>query len=102
VSLRNRLSRLEKMSGDPNIEEVHAFFRSMQEYRDDPEVGAAVVNLSELMVQAEAAQGHEMTTREWFDDRWRDSWGLSDALKRLIRAVLTCEDRTAEKRGGDK
>jgi hypothetical protein len=89
------------MSGDPNIEEVHAFFRSMREHRDDPEVGAAVENLSELMVQAVAAQGHEMTTREWFDARWRESWGLSEALKRLIRAVLVCEDRSAGGKGGD-
>jgi hypothetical protein len=102
VSLRNRLSRLEKRSGDGGAEGVREFFGLVRKYGDDPEVGAAAKSFGELMEQAEAAQGHEMTPQEWSDERWKESWGLSEALKRLIRAVLVCEDRCAEGKGGDQ
>jgi hypothetical protein len=63
VSLRNRLSRLERMSGDAEVEGVHAFVRCMQEHGHDPEVSAAVDNLWERMEEAKAALGHPITMR---------------------------------------
>jgi hypothetical protein len=95
VSLRNRLSRLERLSGD-------AFFRRMHEHGHDPEVSAAVDHLWDLMREAEAALGHPITPRQWLDDRWMESWGLIEANNRLMRAVHACTVRGAECTGGEK
>jgi hypothetical protein len=102
VSLRNRLSRLEKMSDVADLEEVDAFFRRMHEHCHDPEVSAAVDNIWELMKEAEAAMGHQITPRQWLDDRWMESWGLIEANIRLFRAVHACAVRGAESTGGEK
>ena len=102
MSLRNRLSRLERMSGDAGVEEVDSFFRRLHEHCHDPEVSAAVDNIWELMREAEAALGHPITPRQWLDDRWMESWGLIEANNRLFRAVHACTVRGVEGTGGEK
>jgi hypothetical protein len=96
------LSRLEKMSGDADMEDFHEFFRCMREHGDDPEVGAAVDNIWERMQVAEAALGHPITLREWLNDAWMESWGLTEANNRLFRAAHAAVVQAAESRGGDK
>ena len=102
MSLCNRLSRLERMCGDADVEDAHAFFRCLHEHGDDPEVGAAVDNLWERMQEAEAVLGHPIAMREWLNDAWMESWGLTEATNRLFRAVQAGVVRAAESRGGDK
>jgi hypothetical protein len=101
VSLRNRVARLERMSGDAGVEEIHALFRRMQEHSHDPEVSAAVDNIRELMKEAEAALGHRIMPRQWLDDRWMVSWGLIEAINCLMCAVHACAVRGAESTGAE-
>jgi hypothetical protein len=45
MSLRHRLSRLEKIQGAADVDAVDAFFWRMQEHDNDPRVSATVDNL---------------------------------------------------------
>jgi len=53
VSLRTRLSRLEKVRGHAGAEAVEALFRLWEEHGGDPRVSAAVDDLRRLMRAAE-------------------------------------------------
>jgi hypothetical protein len=90
VSLRTRLSRLEKVRGHAGAEAADEFFRLWEEHGDDPRVSAAEDDVCRRMREVEAALGRRITDREWLNDRCMGSRGLAVVLEGLLGAVYEC------------
>jgi len=82
--MHNRLGRLEKSC---EAAELEAFFRCLNERRDQ-NVCDAMTAARNLMAEADAARGRELTSAECLDIP-----GIDAAMDRLVRAVHDCEAR---------
>ena len=101
MSLRMRLTRLEKVRGHAGTEAADEFFRLWEEHGDDPRVSAAVDDVCRQMQEVEAALGRPITDREWLNDRWMGSRGLAVVLNGLLGAVYEC-GTAGDRRTGDE
>jgi hypothetical protein len=102
MSLRTRLSRLEKVRGHAGAESVEAFFRLWEEHGKDPRVSVAEDDVCRRMQEVEAALGRPITDREWLNDRWMESRGLAVVLNGLLGAVHECGTAREDRPGGEK
>ncbi len=91
MSLRNKLTRLNKVADAVGHEEVQAFFRAVQEHGSEPKVFAALNDLLCLMRTVEATLRHPITIQQWLNDDWLEGQGLLQAINRLFREVRACE-----------
>jgi hypothetical protein len=101
MSLRTRLSRLEKVRGHADPEAIDEFFRLWEEHGDDPRVSAAVDVVCCRMEEVEAALGRPIMDREWVNDRWLESRGLAAVLNGLLGAVYECGQAGDRRSGGE-
>jgi antirestriction protein len=90
MSLCNQLSRLKKVSEAVGLEEVHEFFRCLQDHGSEPTVYSALDALLCLMRTVEETLRHPITTQQWLKDDWLESKGLLQAINRLFREVHAC------------
>jgi len=92
MGVRNQLSRLNKVADAVDLEEVHEFFRCLEDHGNDPRVYSALEDLLRLMRRVEEALGCPITTRQWLNDDWLENQGLLQAINRLFREVHACAD----------
>jgi len=95
MGLRNQLSRLKKVSDVVDLEEVHEFFRCLQDHGSVPTVYSALDDLLCLMRTVEGTLGQPITLKQWLNDSWLESQGLLQAINRLFREVHACNKTKA-------
>jgi len=102
MALRNRLSRLKKVADAVDLEEVHEFFRCLQNHGSEPTVYSALDDLLCHMRRVEEALGRPITIQQWLNDSWLESKGLLQAINRLFREVHACSRTTVCNAGGER
>jgi hypothetical protein len=90
MGVRNQLTRLNKVADAVDLEEVHEFFRCLEDHGNDPKVYSALDELLCLLRDVEEGLRHPISTQQWLNDDWLASKGLLQAINCLFREVHAC------------